>query len=107
GIRRRAAQRHRRRRAGRLRGEAAAGLGRGRRRHAMSDVLLIANRGEIVTRVARSARALGFKTIAVASDADRDAPHTLACDAVVRIGGERPADSYLRIDKLIAAAQAS
>ena len=73
----------------------------------MSDVLLIANRGEIVTRVARSARALGFKTIAVASDADRDAPHTLACDAVVRIGGERPADSYLRIDKLIAAAQAS
>jgi geranyl-CoA carboxylase alpha subunit len=72
----------------------------------MSDVLLIANRGEIVTRVARSARALGFKTVAVASDADRDAPHTLACDAVVRIGGERPADSYLRIDKLLAAAQA-
>ncbi|MEP7098937.1 MAG: biotin carboxylase N-terminal domain-containing protein [Burkholderiales bacterium] len=71
------------------------------------DSLLIANRGEIVTRVARSARAMGLKTIAVASDADRSAPHTQACDAVMRIGGERPSDSYLRIDKLLAAAQAS
>ena len=71
------------------------------------DSLLIANRGEIVTRVARTARALGLKTIAVASDADRTAPHTQACDSVVTIGGERPADSYLRIDKLLAAAHAS
>ena len=71
------------------------------------DSLLIANRGEIVTRVARTARSLGFKTIAVASSVDAHAPHTQACDAVVNIGGERPADSYLRIDKLIAAARAS
>ncbi len=71
------------------------------------DSLLIANRGEIVTRVARTARAMGLKTIAVASDADRAAPHTQACDSVVTIGGERPADSYLRIDKLLAAAHAS
>ena len=71
------------------------------------DSLLIANRGEIVTRVARTTRAMGLKTIAVASDADRIAPHTQACDAVMPIGGERPADSYLRIDKLLAAAQAS
>jgi geranyl-CoA carboxylase alpha subunit len=71
------------------------------------DSLLIANRGEIVIRVARSARALGLATIAVASDADRNAPHGQACDQVIDIGGERPADSYLRIDKLIAAAQAS
>ena len=70
------------------------------------DSLLIANRGEIVTRVARTARAMGLKTIAVASDADRAAPHTRACDAVIPIGGERPVDSYLRIDKLIAAAHA-
>jgi geranyl-CoA carboxylase alpha subunit len=72
----------------------------------MFDSVLIANRGEIVTRVARTARALGFKTVAVASDADHGAPHTQACDVVVPIGGERPADSYLRIDKLLAAARA-
>jgi geranyl-CoA carboxylase alpha subunit len=71
------------------------------------DSVLIANRGEIVTRVARSARHLGLRTIAVASDADRGAPHTLACDSVVAIGGERAADSYLRIDALIDAARAS
>ena len=71
------------------------------------DSLLIANRGEIVTRVARTARAMGLKTIAVASDADHAAPHTQACDTVMPIGGERPADSYLRIDKLLAAARTS
>jgi geranyl-CoA carboxylase alpha subunit len=71
------------------------------------DSVLIANRGEIVTRVARSARALGLKTIAVASAVDAQAPHTQACDAVVPIGGERPADSYLRIDKLLEAARVS
>ena len=71
------------------------------------DSLLIANRGEVVTRITRSARALGLRTVGVASHADRDAPHALACDQVVAIGGERPADSYLRIDKLLAAAQAA
>ena len=71
------------------------------------DSVLIANRGEIVTRIARSARGLGLRTIAVASDADRAAPHPLACDTVVSIGGDRPADSYLRIDKLLGAARAS
>ncbi len=69
--------------------------------------LLIANRGEIVTRVARSARQLGLRTVAVASDADRGAPHTQACDSVVAIGGERAADSYLRFDALLAAARKS
>jgi geranyl-CoA carboxylase alpha subunit len=68
--------------------------------------LLIANRGEICIRIAASARALGLRTIAVYSDADRDAPHVRACDDAVAIGGERPADSYLRIDKLIGAARA-
>ena len=71
------------------------------------DSVLIANRGEIVTRVARTARALGYKTIALASSVDAHAPHTEACDAVVPIGGERPADSYLRIDKLLDAARVS
>jgi len=69
--------------------------------------VLIANRGEIVTRIARSARQLGLRTIAVASDADRGAPHTQACDSVVAIGGERAADSYLRVDALLDAARRS
>ena len=71
------------------------------------DALLIANRGEIVVRVARTARRMGLRTIAVTSDADRDAPHGASCDQVMPIGGERPADSYLRIDALLAAARTS
>ena len=71
------------------------------------DSVLIANRGEIVLRVARTAKRLGLRTVAVASDADRDAPHAASCDAVVDIGGERPADSYLRIEKLLAAAHST
>ena len=71
------------------------------------DSVLIANRGEIVSRVARTAHALGFKTIVIASDADRAAPHTQAGDIVVPIGGDHPADSYLRIDKVLAAARIS
>jgi geranyl-CoA carboxylase alpha subunit len=67
--------------------------------------LLIANRGEIVTRVARTAGRMGLQTIAVGSDADRHAPHGKSCDRLMAIGGDRPADSYLRIDKLLAAAQ--
>ena len=69
--------------------------------------LLIANRGEIVARVARTAKRLGIATVAVASDADRGAPFTASCDRVVAIGGELAADSYLRIDKIVAAARSS
>jgi geranyl-CoA carboxylase alpha subunit len=69
--------------------------------------LLIANRGEIVVRIARTARRLGIETIAIASDVDLDAPHVRACDRVVAIGGERAADSYLRADRIVAAAQAA
>jgi geranyl-CoA carboxylase alpha subunit len=68
--------------------------------------LLIANRAEIGVRIARTARALGLRTVAVYSDADRNAPHVRVCDDAVAIGGDRPADSYLRIDKLIDAARA-
>ena len=70
------------------------------------DTLLVANRGEIAIRIARTARRLGIRAVAVVSDADRGAPHARACDDAIAIGGDRPADSYLRIDKLIAAAQA-
>ena len=69
--------------------------------------LLIANRGEIVARIARTAQRLGVATVAVYSDADRGAPFVAACDRAVAIGGERPADSYLRIDLLIDAASTS
>ena len=71
------------------------------------DSLLIANRGEIVARVARSAQALGIRTVAVYSDADRDAPFVRSCDVAVGIGGERPADSYLRIEAILEAASRS
>ncbi len=67
--------------------------------------LLIANRGEIAVRIARTARRMGIATIAVCSDADRGAPHVLACDEHVPIGGTSPADSYLVVDKILGAAR--
>ena len=67
--------------------------------------LLIANRGEIAVRIMRSARAEGYRTAAIYSDADRDAAHVLAADIAVAIGGNTPQESYLDIDKVIAAAE--
>ncbi|HUQ09009.1 MAG TPA: acetyl/propionyl/methylcrotonyl-CoA carboxylase subunit alpha [Steroidobacteraceae bacterium] len=67
--------------------------------------LLIANRGEIAVRVARTARRLGIHTIAVYSDADAGAMHVSACEEAVHIGGPRAQDSYLRGDAILAAAK--
>ena len=67
--------------------------------------ILIANRGEIALRVIRSARALGYRTVAVYSDADRDARHVSAADQAVHIGAALPAHSYLNIPNIIAAAK--
>ncbi|MFA6312206.1 MAG: biotin carboxylase N-terminal domain-containing protein [Sterolibacterium sp.] len=73
----------------------------------MFTKILIANRGEIVTRVARTARRLGYPTVAVYSEADRNSPHAAACDEAVAIGGRLPAESYLDIDKIILACRKS
>jgi geranyl-CoA carboxylase alpha subunit len=69
--------------------------------------ILIANRGEIALRIMRTARRLGYGVVAIYSDADRDALHVREADSAVRIGEALPAQSYLRIDAIIAAAKAS
>src|SRR6187431_888600 len=71
----------------------------------MFKKILIANRGEIACRVAATARRMGIRTVAVYSDADADAKHVLACDEAVRIGPAAPKESYLRADRILAAAQ--
>ncbi|MFP4312035.1 MAG: biotin carboxylase N-terminal domain-containing protein, partial [Nitriliruptoraceae bacterium] len=69
--------------------------------------VLIANRGEIAVRIARTCRSMGIRSIAVASEVDRDATHVHAADEVVVIGGAAPADSYLDVGKLLEAAARS
>ena len=69
------------------------------------DTLLIANRGEIAVRIIRGARDLGIRTVGVYSDADRNARHVRMADEALRIGGDAPADSYLSIDAILAAAK--
>ena len=67
--------------------------------------LLIANRGEIACRVIRSARAMGLRTVAVYSEADRDAMHVAMADEAVLLGPARARDSYLNIERVIEAAR--
>ncbi len=73
----------------------------------MFSKLLIANRGEIACRIIRTARRLGIKTVAVYSDADRDALHVDMADEAVPIGPSQAVQSYLDIGKIISAAKAT
>ena len=68
--------------------------------------ILIANRGEIARRVIATARRMGLETVAVHSDADANALHVREATLACALGGNSSADSYLRVDKLLAAARA-
>ncbi len=70
----------------------------------MFTKILIANRGEIARRIIRACRELGVRTVAVYSEADRDSPHVLEADEAVFLGGSFPNESYLNVERLLAAA---
>ncbi len=73
----------------------------------MFQKVLIANRGEIVVRIARTCRRLGLHTIGVFSEADRDSPHTQACDEALCIGPAPVQESYLNAEKILEVARAT
>jgi geranyl-CoA carboxylase alpha subunit len=71
----------------------------------MFNKILIANRGEIAVRVNRTAQSLGYRTVAVFSEADRDAPHVRLADEAVCIGPASASESYLNVDAIVEAAR--
>jgi acetyl/propionyl-CoA carboxylase alpha subunit len=94
-----------------LRKDRASGVGRscrGERRglgeHPPFHRVLVANRGEIAVRIIRTCRQLGIETVAVYSDADREAPHVRAATEAVGIGAAPAIDSYLRVERIVDAA---
>jgi acetyl-CoA carboxylase biotin carboxylase subunit len=74
-------------------------------RKPLFDKVLIANRGEIALRIIRACKELGLKTVAVYSEADRDALHVRFADEDVCIGPPAPGESYLDMKRIIAAAE--
>src|SRR5947208_2943422 len=66
--------------------------------------VLIANRGEIAVRIARTLKAMGIKSVAVYSEADEFSAHVTAADEAVALGGNSASESYLKGEKIIAAA---
>lgn len=73
----------------------------------MYQKILVANRGEIAVRIIRACREMGIRTVAVCSEADREALHAQLADECICIGGARPADSYLNMESILTAAVAS
>lgn len=73
----------------------------------MFNTVLIANRGEIAVRAIRTLKRLGIRSVAVYSTPDRNAQHVREADVAVALGGEKPADSYLRIDAILDAARST
>jgi len=71
----------------------------------MFSKILIANRGEIAVRVMRSCREMGIRTVAICSEADREALHVFNADEAIFLGASDPTSSYLNIDKIIDAAK--
>ena len=69
----------------------------------MFDKILIANRGEIAVRIIRACREMGIKTVAVYSEADRDSLHTLLADEAICIGPAPSNQSYLNMERILAA----
>ena len=70
----------------------------------MFQKILIANRGEIAVRIIRACREMGIATVAVYSEADRDALHTMLADEAVCIGPAVSAESYLDMERIVSAA---
>src|SRR5512139_3429368 len=73
----------------------------------MFHKILIANRGEIACRIMATAKAMGMRTVAVYSEADRDARHTQLADEAILIGPAPARDSYLKGERIIAAAKSA
>ncbi|QCR34644.1 urea carboxylase [Nissabacter sp. SGAir0207] len=73
----------------------------------MFTTVLIANRGEIACRAIRTLKRLGIASVAVYAEPDRNAPHVSEADIAIALGGEKPSESYLDSDKILAAARAS
>ena len=73
----------------------------------MFRTVLVANRGEIARRIVRGCRALGLRTVAVYSEADRDAPHVKDADHAVLLGPAPARESYLSVERILAAARES
>ena len=67
--------------------------------------MLVANRGEIVVRIARTCRKIGLIPCGIYSEADKDSLHIKHCEQAINIRGTIPSESYLRIDKIIEAAK--